>query len=228
MTGPDLVGPRSEAVDQGVRGGAARGGGADPTKIVFPRRPRSRGEHRRGDRRQLRIHLRRQRDRAEDQIRVRRRDGIEVGGAAGADGGHAVQRAPQIRGLIGGAVRPVWQGGGDDPGLQAKRAQGVELVTGEHHDALRVGRHLGHVGGDAGGVMGRPGRRPRVGGSGVVRAGVVGLAVVSQHPGTGDLGGGGDQRPRRSGGLIGTASAARHDRHNCECGGGKPASPPAE
>ena len=54
--------------------------------------PGAAGEHRRGDRRQLRIQLRRQRDRAQDQIRMSGCDAAQVGSAAGADTRHA--RAP--------------------------------------------------------------------------------------------------------------------------------------
>ena len=61
MAGPDLVGPLGEATEQSVHRGAARRRGPDGTQVVLPGRARCPGEHRRGDRRQLRIQLGRQR-----------------------------------------------------------------------------------------------------------------------------------------------------------------------
>jgi len=58
--------------------------------------------------------------------------------------------------------------------LQSEGAQRVELVAGEHHDALWVGRHLG----GARRVPDLPGLRTIVEWSRIGRAGFVGPALV--------------------------------------------------
>ena len=60
-------------------------------------------------------------------------------------------------------VGAVGQRGGDDARLQAQRAQRVELVAGEHHDALRIGRHArcSPAAWRTSRVGGRPGRARR-------------------------------------------------------------------
>ena len=45
----------------------------------------------------------------------------------------------------GWSDEPSGSAAADHAGLQAERAQRVELVTGEHHDALRIGGHLDGV-----------------------------------------------------------------------------------
>ena len=54
-----------------------------------------------------------------------RRDGARIRLAAGTGAGQAVHCAAEVGGLARRAVR---QSGRHHPGLQAKRAQGVELV----------------------------------------------------------------------------------------------------
>ena len=73
--------------------------------------------------------------------------------------GQVMHGGAEIRRLAG---RAVGQRGGDDAGLQTKRAQRVELVAGEHHDALWIGGHLGVTGG----VADPAGRPVRVEGAG--------------------------------------------------------------
>ena len=84
--------------------------------------------------------LGRQRLRTQDQVRGCGSDGAQVGSGARARGRHVVHDGAEVGRLTGRAVR---QRGRDDPRLQAQRAQRVELVAGEHHDALRVRAHLG-------------------------------------------------------------------------------------
>jgi hypothetical protein len=132
--------------------------------------------------------------RAEDQVWLGSLDRGQVGAAAGADARQLVHDRAQIRRLI---RRPVRQRGPDNPRLQAQRTQGVELVAGEHHDALRIVGDLGGVRLDPGRVVGGPGRRPGI------RAGrfrctrLVGPTLVAQHARPGDLGRTGDHRRRR-------------------------------
>ena len=90
----------------------------------------------------------------------------------------------------GWLVRAVGQRGGDDARLQAQRAQRVELVTRQHHDALRVGAH----GGGARRVADLAIRRARVERGGIGCARFVGPALIAEHAGAGDLGGAGDDR----------------------------------
>jgi hypothetical protein len=100
------------AVNWTVDRGAARRGGTQRAQVVFPPGAGCRGEHRRGDPGELRVQLRRQAQRAQDEVRVGRRDRFQVGIAAGTDTGQAVHRIAQIAGLSRGAVR---QRGADDP-----------------------------------------------------------------------------------------------------------------
>ena len=152
---------------------------------VLPRRARRAGEHRRRDRRQRPEVLRGQRLGAEDQIGVGGLDRVQVGRAAGAGGRDVVNDGAQIGRL---AVRSVGQRRGDDARLQTQRAQGVELVSGQHHDALRVGVDLGA----ARGVPDLAPLGPLVERRGVGRARLVGSALVAKHAGARDLGGAGD------------------------------------
>ena len=139
-----------------------------------------------------------------------RLDRLQVGVAAGADAGQRMHRAAQIRGLTRGPVR---QCRADHPRLQAQRTQRVELIAGERHDALRVGGNLHESGSTpaalwAGRLRGPD--RPR----GVPSARIVRAAIVSEHSGARDLGGGGDHRCRArdacagATGRVTTAAAA--------------------
>ena len=182
-----LVGGLLEAVDQAVGGVEPSRRRANRAQVVLPRRAGRAGEDRRGDRGQLRKRVGRQCLRAKDQVGVGRLDGLQVRLAAGARAGHVVHHLAQIRGLAGGAVG---QGGRNDAGLQAQRAQRVELVAGQHHDALRVGAH----GGGARRVANLTIRRARVEGRGIGCTRFVGPALIAEHAGAGDLGGAGDDR----------------------------------
>ena len=135
-----------EVVDQcggGVKAPRCRAHGP---QVGLPCRAGRPGEHRRGDRRKLRERLRGQGLRAQDQVGRGGLDAGQVGRAAGAHRRQVMHDRAEIRRLAG---RAVGQRGGDDAGLQTERAQGVELVAGEHHDALRIGGHLGVTGGVA-------------------------------------------------------------------------------
>ena len=143
------------------------------------------GEHRRGDRRQRRIRFRRQGLRSEDQIRCWRPDRGQVRVDLVPTPGRSWMTVPRYDGWL------------DDPSgsaaatmrdCRSQRAQRVELVAGEHDDALRLGRHIGLPGG----VAHRPRRWAGIGRRGLRRARFVGPALIAQHAGVGDLGGAGD------------------------------------
>ena len=185
----------------------ATGRGSHQSEVVLPVRARRPGEHGRGDCRQGGKGLRRQGGRPEDQIGLGGGDRRQIGGAARAHRRSVVNHGAQVRRL---ALRPVRQRGADDPGLQAQRAQCVELVTGQHHDPHGVANH-GRL---ADGMANRAGRirveARRPGG-----ARLVGSTLISQHAGGGDLGGAGDHVPRRRTGgrrSRGTCATARGQR----------------
>ena len=185
VVGADLVGGALEAVDHSVRRVEASGRRADRAHVVLPGSARRAGEHRRRDRRELAEVLGRQGFGAQDQIGGGGLDGFDVGRAAGAHARHVVDDLAQIRRL---AVRSVGHRGGHHPRLQAQRAEHVELVAGEHHDALRVLPHLGF----ACGMADRTVRRPGVDGRRFGCAGFVWPALIAEHARTGDLRGAGD------------------------------------
>ena len=217
MLGPDVVGALSEPVDQGIRRAAASGRGSHTAQVVLPSCAGSGGEHGRGDRRQLRVQRRRQRHRAQNQVRMCFRDGLQIRRTARTHTGRVMHRPAEVGRLT---RRSVGRRRGDDPGLQAQGTQRIELVAGEHHDALRISGYLGQVRGDARGVARRAGRRPRIGRGRVPCARLVGLAVIAQHPGARNLGGWRDHRPRRCRGrFVGAAGGARQDRRGHGHGG---------
>ncbi len=137
------------------------------------------------------------------------------GELAGADARHVVHDGAEIRRLAGRAIR---QRGGDDARLQAQRAECVELVSREHHDALRVVAHQGGARGVTDLALGRAGvHRHRLG-----CARLVGPALIAEHPGACDLGGAGDDRllgARRRRASARSAPAERGDRNRGHDGG---------
>ena len=109
VVGAGLVGGLLEAVDQAVGGVEPSGRRADRAQVVLPLRARRTGEHRRGDRGQLRVGVRRQRLRAQDQVGVGRLDRLQVRLAARAR--RRARRAPRCPDMRAGcrsrrAVRP--------------------------------------------------------------------------------------------------------------------------
>ncbi len=216
VRGAVVMSLRGEAVDQATRGIGARGRLAHAAQVVLPGRAGRSGEHRRRDGRQGRIELGRQRFRAEDQVRFGGLDRGQVRVAAGANAGQLVHDRAQIGRLIRRAVR---QRRRNDPRLQAQRAQGVELITGEHHNALRILRHLGCVGLDTGRVVGASRRWPGIWSRRFGCTRLVRPSLVAQYTCAGDLGGAGDDRCGRrlvvtggSGGAAGARGGGNHRR----------------
>ena len=126
---------------------------------------------------------------------------------------------------IGGlGIGAVGQCGGDDAGLQAQRAQRVELVTGQHDDPLRLCRHIGL----SRGMAHRPCRTVvRISGQRVGCAGLVWPALIAQNTGPGDPRGAGDDgrlidRGGRSAAELSAAAerghhhGGQHGRRGCD------------
>ena len=90
--------------------------------------PGSAGEDSRGDGGKLWVRVGSEAVGTQDQIGSRRTDLVQVGRAAGANGGQIVHGSAEIGRLGVGAVG---QRGADDARLQAQRAQRIELVAGQ-------------------------------------------------------------------------------------------------
>jgi hypothetical protein len=116
-------------------------------------------------------------------------------------------------------VRTVRQRGRHHPGLQAEGAQPVELVPGEHHDALGILAHHSFARGVADGPVGWTGvDRGRVG-----RTRFVWPALIAQHTGAGDLGRAGDDRLSARRGRFTLAerpAPTEHGHRQCGRNGG--------
>ncbi len=221
LSAPVLSAACPKSLDLCVGGVEATGRGADRAQVLLPRRPWRPGEHRRRDLRQGLELLGRQRLRAQDEVRRGRPNALQIGGAAGANAGHVVHDGAEIRRLAGRAVR---QRGGDDARLQAQRAECVELVSREHHDALRVVAHQGGARRVTDLALRRAGvHRHRLG-----RARLVGPALIAEHAGACDLGGAGDDRLLGARGRRTSARSAATERghrnrgHDGGRGGHKP------
>ena len=165
----------------------------------------------------------RQRLRTEDQVGFCGGDAGGVGLGAGADRGHIVDRRCRGTTAAWPGRTAVGRRRGHDARLQAQRAQRVELIAGEHHDALWIGRDVDVTA--VGSAVDAAGRLAGIQPRGFGRTGVVRPALIAQHTRAGDLGGAGDDAAGGRDGRLALRPAAaggqrhRHGRDNGRRGG---------